>query len=77
METSHIENCLRLIERKVKNEIQYVLNHPPCFQGEMAQYYAEQAWDDACEADWQEECFRIRAYCQLHEELEKRTLKNI
>lgn len=40
METSHIENALPYVRRIAKLDIPY-----PMFQGDMAQYYAEQAFE--------------------------------
>lgn len=72
METSHIQNCLRHLEkrtRQVKAEISY-----PTFQGEMAQMHAEHEWEAAMDADVRD-VFPI--YIKLEEELERRERREL
>jgi hypothetical protein len=43
MTDTHLENCIKLLERAAEHQ---KINYPyPMFNGEMAQYYAEQDYD--------------------------------
>lgn len=44
MTTLHLVNCALLIERKHREWVDEALSCFPCFQGEMAQLYAEWEW---------------------------------
>jgi hypothetical protein len=67
MGTAHIENCIAFLERKF--EIQKASMPYPDFDGEMAQYYAENAYERFMEAHVEDE-FPI--VLDFHQELRRR-----
>lgn len=72
METSHIINSMRMLERMHE---QMLWSMPdPCFQGEMAQMYAEQEFDAYMDSSV-EDVFPI--YKHLEKELLKRNKKGV
>lgn len=74
MTLSHLENTIRFVERAYARweDNQAATISPPCFNGEMAQYYAEREWLDAVTAPI-EEVYPI--YVELVAELKRRTSK--
>ena len=44
MESSHINNCIKLLKKQIK-QLNSLTTLFPVFQGDMAQYYAEQDFD--------------------------------
>lgn len=45
MDDKHLLNTIRFLEKQAE-QLQFdVAMHPPCFNSEMAQYYAEQQYD--------------------------------
>ena len=44
MTDSHLANTILFLRRAAARYQDSVLTHPPHFEGEMAQYYAEQEW---------------------------------
>lgn len=55
METSHIKNCIRFLERYHDAKAYEVAALPCFFIGEQAQFHAEQAWDDYVENGFEDE----------------------
>ena len=47
----HLDNIIAMVRRK-HNELSELVAAPPCFQGEMAQYYAERDWNIACKEEF-------------------------
>lgn len=47
MTDDHLRNATNMIKRKRDDLDMNVLSHPPCFQGEMAQMYADQQYNEA------------------------------
>lgn len=45
MSNSHLLNTIKLLYKTAAKNRNYALCYVPDFQGEMAQYYAEQEWD--------------------------------
>lgn len=45
MTDSHLLNTIKWIYRKCEKELEEAQLYCPSFQGEMAQYFAEQAWE--------------------------------
>jgi hypothetical protein len=41
MDDSHLVNAMKLLERVNRAEYEMILDHPPSFQGELAQMYAD------------------------------------
>ncbi len=76
MSNQHLVNTMKLLERNASAE--RFNNFPyPSFQGEMAQYYAEQEFDNLIEKEDYElagEMYPI--YKDMYEELLKRGLDN-
>lgn len=72
MTTSHLYNTVKLLERKAK---QYQQDLPyPCFQGEMAQIYADNEWDYITSKSIEDLCdLMYPAYTSLVKEYSKRT----
>lgn len=54
MSDSHLNNTIAMLERKAEDLHNITLESYPNFQGEMAQYYAEQEWEqvakEGCDA---------------------------
>jgi hypothetical protein len=48
MTDAHLKNAVQMLERRFA---EWIPPPPPNFNGEMAQYYAEQEWDRLCRAD--------------------------
>ena len=76
MSDSHLLNTIRLLRRSgAALQWQVVLNGPPQFSGEMAQYYADQDYDhliDLNEEDFTAETYPL--YSDLCDEAERRKL---
>lgn len=73
MEDAHLVNTILMLRRRAQAQIHELT--PPCFQGEMAQYYADQEYDALMEMDEDEaaqSCFEI--YEDLMDECERRKL---
>jgi hypothetical protein len=49
MTDSHLTNTIKMLERNAREHECEALGCFPSFQGEMAQYYAELAWDSIAE----------------------------
>jgi hypothetical protein len=48
MDDGHLENCVRFLRRAHRRYVDDMAANPPTgFQGEMAQYYADQEWSAA------------------------------
>lgn len=71
MEDSHLLNTIRFLERTWEKRKASMLSDFPCFNGEMAQYYAEQEWDRLADTDIEEAC---PIYNDMVDEAERRNL---
>lgn len=70
MDDRHLLNCIKMLERRHQQELE---NLPyPCFQGEMAQMYAEMDWEAAMTST-AESYFEIMPH--LLDEAERRGLR--
>ena len=74
MSDSHLLNAIKCMERNAKRYYDEVTSDYPCFQGEMAQDYAEAQWDAVASGGW--EGLLPEAYYWLEEERNKRGLKH-
>jgi hypothetical protein len=54
MDDQHLHNCIRFLERAHARYVADLMAHPPHFQGEMAQYYAEAEWLESTTSDVEE-----------------------
>lgn len=69
MDDGHLANCIALLERAA-DKIRFTTPYP-CFNGEMAQFFAEQDWDRLQSAGT-EEFFPI--YVDMLDEQERRKI---
>lgn len=73
---SHLINIIKHLRRNATFGLEKVRMNPPCFQGEMAQYYAEQEWEIALGMDAEEFLeYTVPQYEYLLEELRLRGLE--
>ena len=70
MTTEHITNSMRMLERMHKQTLMDISF--PCFQGEMAQMFAEQEFDRLMDSEVED---LYPAYKHLRKELKKRNKK--
>jgi hypothetical protein len=47
MTDSHLLNTIAYLKRRDDEDRKWMISNPPDFQGEMAQYFAEQEWEAA------------------------------
>lgn len=76
MTDAHIKNAIAMLERMTEDRRDTCLSSYPCFQGEMAQYYAEQDWNRTASApveELAEQTFPV--YADLVEEQDRRLSK--
>lgn len=75
MTNSHLMNVIGLLLRYSSQEKSYSLCNFPSFNGEMAQYYAEQEWDALNEIDdWEFAEMEYPIFKDLVGEAERREL---
>lgn len=76
MTNEHLLNTIKLLCKKAAQNQNEALMHYPSFNGEMAQYYAEQEWDNLRETHPDD--FALQEYpilLLLWEEADRRKLK--
>lgn len=44
----HLDNIIKMLSKTVE-ELNTIMDNPPCFQGEMAQYHAEIEYENVCQ----------------------------